>query len=259
MKMNQTRQIKELQQSVPELSLVVQQDPHSLREKTAAKLREAIIAGYFKPGEQLVERDVCAKTDVSRTSLREAFRHLETEGVVESRKGEGVFVKVLSLQDVRDIYELRMALDAEAVWYFSERASEEHRSRLRAITDQMKDVAFNDTDRAVSSTNEFFATIYEGAGNKLARDTIQSLQTRISLLRAITSRSSNEGRYHESLSLTREMVGEIEKGNSRKAAKLARQYAARSLDYAMAVLSQADMKPQVDTDSRPKRTAKRSD
>lgn len=221
-----------------ELSLVVAQDPLSLREKTVAKLREAIVAGYFKPGERLVERDICAKTDVSRTSLREALRHLETEGVVESRKGEGVFVKALSPQDIRDIYELRMALDAETVKHFAERASPEDRARLGAITDEWDKINYDDFDEVLAATNEFFSVLYEGAGNKLSREMILLLQTRISLLRAITSRSSDKDRYAQTVALTREIVAEIEAGNARKAAMLARQFAARSMEFALAVLSQ---------------------
>jgi GntR family transcriptional regulator, trigonelline degradation regulator len=240
MKAKQPKPGKRARDDKPQLSLVIEQDPHTLREKTVTKLREALIAGYFEPGEQLVERDISARTDVSRTSLREALRHLETEGLVESRKGEGVFVKSLSPQDVRDIYELRMALDAEAAENFSERASKESRLRLKALTLQWNKIKFGDVEQVLAANNEFFSALYEGAGNKLSQEIMRSLQSRISLLRAITSRSSNKSRFQEGLALTRELVCEIEKGNSKKAAMLARQYAARSLEFALAILSHTE-------------------
>ena len=190
---------------------MIEQDPHSLREKTVSKLREAIIAGFFEPGEQLVERDICAKTNVSRSSLREAFRHLETEGVVESRKGEGVFVKALTLQDVRDIYELRMTLDADAVWYFSERASKEDRLRLKTLTDHVEEISYDDVDRVLTFITEFFSIIYDGAGNELSHNMIRSLQTRISQLRGITSRSQR----------TRAVRSKRDRGNERHRIDLA--------------------------------------
>jgi GntR family transcriptional regulator, trigonelline degradation regulator len=222
----------------PLLSLVVEQDPQSLREKTVAKLREAIIAGYFEPGERLVERDVCAKTDVSRTSLREAFRHLETEGLIISRKGEGVFVRTLTIHDVTDIYELRMALDAEAARLFSERASAERRSELTAVTAQLVEIPYKDYQRTLHFNNEFFRVIYEGAGNELSATIMRSLQSRISLLRAITQRSADEAHYKESMGMMGEIAAEITGGSSRKAAKLCRAFAARSLAFALSVLSQ---------------------
>lgn len=98
-------------------SLVAEWSPHSHREKTAAKLRGRMIKSCSEPGEQLAER-FCATTGVSGTVLREAFRQLDSEGEVESRKGGGVFVRALTVQDVFDIYELRRALDSEAVGHF---------------------------------------------------------------------------------------------------------------------------------------------
>lgn len=224
----------------PPLSLVVEQDPTSLREKTVAKLREAVIAGYFRPGEQLVERDICSKMDVSRTSLREALRHLETEGVVESRKGEGVFVRRLTPDDVRDIYEVRMALDAEAARNFSERASDEHRARLKSLCALWTKVPYDDFDRALRVNNEFFEVLHEGGGNKLSLAIMRSLQTRISLLRAMTQRFSNPQRHSQRMTEMREIEAEIAKGNSRKAAQLCRRYAANSLEFALAVISQTE-------------------
>lgn len=226
--------------SRPEISLVVQQDPHSLREKTLARLREGMLVGYFQPGEQLVERDLCAKLDVSRTSLREALRHLETEGVVESRRGEGVFVKVLTSEDIRDIYELRMTLDAEAAWYFSKRASKADRRRLKEASQQLNKVDHEDHDRIVAVSNRLFSVLYEGTGNKLFQDIIRSQHMRISLLRSITSRArGSEAEYLEGVRLLQEVVSEIEGGNSRKAARLARQFAARSFKIAVNVFSKS--------------------
>ena len=226
----------------PPLSLVVEQDPQSLREKTVAKLREAIIAGYFEPGEQLVERDVCVRTDVSRTCLREAFRHLETEGLIISRRGEGVFVRILTIRDVMDIYELRMALDAEAARLFAERASNERRSELDTLTAQLVKLPYNDSERTLYFNNEFFRVIYEGAGNELSATIMHSLQSRISLLRAITQRSADEAHYQQSMNMMREIATEITTGSSRTAAKMCRAFAARSLAFALSVLSQGDAK-----------------
>jgi hypothetical protein len=67
-KMKQPNEDGQMPDRKPKLSLLVEQDPQSLREKTVAKLREAIIGGYFEPGEQLVERDICAAPACARRS-----------------------------------------------------------------------------------------------------------------------------------------------------------------------------------------------
>ena len=69
--------------TLPELRIA--RDLPTLRDLTTDKLREAIMAQRFKPGQHLVERDLCEQTGVSRSSVREALRHLEAEGLVERR------------------------------------------------------------------------------------------------------------------------------------------------------------------------------
>ena len=72
----------------------IQIDRHtpSLRERTTAALREAILQLHFKPGQRLVERQLCAETGVSRTCIRESLRQLEAEGLVDRAQNKGMFV-----------------------------------------------------------------------------------------------------------------------------------------------------------------------
>ncbi|MBN9065435.1 MAG: GntR family transcriptional regulator, partial [Rhizobiales bacterium] len=60
-----------------ESAIRVERPAKTLRELALDKVRDAIISGYFKPGERLVERDLCAQLGVSRTIVREVLRHLE--------------------------------------------------------------------------------------------------------------------------------------------------------------------------------------
>lgn len=215
-------------------SLVVDHNKTSLREKTLDKLREAIISGYFKPGEKLIERDICARTEVSRTSLREALRHLESEGLVESRTGQGVFVRVLTREDVREIYELRMALDAEATCRFAERASPQMREQLKRIALELRDVK-SISAKSLPLNNEFFEVLYEGAGNKLSQRIIQSQRSRLTMLRALTLRSSTDARHRVISADMADIADEVLNGSPDKAAKLCRAFVAGSLAFALEV------------------------
>ena len=62
----------------------IEKAPQTLRDIVQARLREAIIAGHFAPGERLVERPLCDQLGVSRTVIRETIRFLEAEGLVEN-------------------------------------------------------------------------------------------------------------------------------------------------------------------------------
>jgi len=83
--------------------------------RTADILRERIIEGLFRPGERLSEEELSAALNVSRNTLREAFRQLGQEGVLVHEFGRGVFVRALSTEDVRDIYAMRRILELAAV------------------------------------------------------------------------------------------------------------------------------------------------
>lgn len=74
-------------------------------------LKEEICTGLIRKDEVLSEAKIAARLGVSRTPVREALAALESEGLVEIKRGIGANVKPLSLQDVIHIYELRKVLE----------------------------------------------------------------------------------------------------------------------------------------------------
>src|SRR5262245_48289041 len=81
-----------------------------LRRKISASLRQAIEQGSLKPGERLVEKDLCRELNVSRTSLREAFRELESEGILVNHP-RGMVVAQVTDHEASNIYKVRAALE----------------------------------------------------------------------------------------------------------------------------------------------------
>ncbi len=67
-----------------EMDLNVSREAVTLRMRVEDKLRSAIASGIFKPGQRLIERELCELTGVGRTSIREAVRQLEAEGLITS-------------------------------------------------------------------------------------------------------------------------------------------------------------------------------
>ncbi|MBT2503758.1 GntR family transcriptional regulator [Curtobacterium sp. ISL-83] len=84
-------------------------------ESTAARLRSSIAAGAFMPGSQLSEERLSESLGVSRNTLREAFRLLAQDRLVEHVFNRGVFVRRLSADDVADLYAARRVLEQAAV------------------------------------------------------------------------------------------------------------------------------------------------
>src|ERR1700727_2451294 len=90
------------------------EDVPTARSMVAQKLREAIMSGTFKPGQRLVERELCEMTGVSRPSIREALRLLEADGMVNTVPHRGPVVSTISLEEARQLYDARAVLEGFA-------------------------------------------------------------------------------------------------------------------------------------------------
>lgn len=91
------------------------QDRDTLHLKVCNALRKAILCGDLKPGERLVQAELAEALGVSRMPVREALRKLESEGLVTIEPHRGAIVKSFSIEDIREIYELRAELEKMAV------------------------------------------------------------------------------------------------------------------------------------------------
>ncbi|MFI6340401.1 GntR family transcriptional regulator [Streptomyces sp. NPDC050535] len=87
----------------------------STAERVADILRSRIAEGYFPPGTRLSEDSIGAALGVSRNTLREAFRLLTHERLLVHELNRGVFVRVLTVEDVEDIYRTRALVECAVV------------------------------------------------------------------------------------------------------------------------------------------------
>lgn len=132
----------------------------------AAWLRERIRLGRMVPGQRLVEADLVGATGASRSKVREALRRLEAEGLVSIEEFRGASVKRLGPDEVRQIYQARMALEGLAAAECALRADAPLRARLRAVQDQLDQVEQErDHDRFARLNGTWHQLIIEGSGN----------------------------------------------------------------------------------------------
>lgn len=174
-------------ESVDTSSLRVARSARTLRELALEKLRDGILEFHFKPGERLVERTLCEKLGVSRTVVREALRHLETEGLVETLPQQGPAVVRPDPNQAAQVYEIRALLEAEASRAAAERATPADVARLNAANDTIQ-AAFKDgTSRDVlKATTAFYHILFTVAGKTVAWQVVHGLNARINHLRAMT-------------------------------------------------------------------------
>jgi DNA-binding GntR family transcriptional regulator len=150
------------------------EDVPTVRSMVAQKLREAIMSGTFKPGQRLVERELCEMTGVSRPSIREALRLLEADGLVNTVPHRGPVVSTISLDEAKQLYAARAVLEGFA-------------GRECA---RLHDPAFAEGDlmTALEAKTEFYAALIGGCQNAFIERMLRPLHDRITLLR-ITSMS----------------------------------------------------------------------
>lgn len=178
-------------------SIKVDRSAKTLRELSLEKMRDAILNEHFKPGERLVERNLCEQLDVSRSIVREVLRHLETEGLVESIPHQGPVVATLDADQAGQIYDIRALLEGQAARLCAEKASDADLKTLAQLNARIQ-AAFKDQDfpEVIVRTSAFYEAMFEAAGMTVAWGVVQSLNARINRLRVVTI--SSNGRRAES-------------------------------------------------------------
>lgn len=189
-----------------------------LRSRVAERLRQAITSGQLKAGEHLRERELCEQLGVSRTSIRESLRILESEGLVTSVPNKGVVVARITLKESQDVYDTRAALEGLLVRQFVRNATDQQIAKLNEIVDSIEkhNRQFR-VDRFVKLKQRFYDLIMEGADNQIAANALRAIHARVARLWATSLTSP--GRADRSVTEIRALVRAIEARDERAAAK----------------------------------------
>lgn len=137
------------------------------RERAYDNLIRLILGGNFAPGEPLSERRLSERLGIGRTPVREALRDLERSGLVEVLPARGTFVKTPSLSDLREIYEIRYALEGMAAFTAAKRGAT---PELLSFKKKFEELARNPETTSAAEIDElgtlFHLKIIEATGNK---------------------------------------------------------------------------------------------
>jgi DNA-binding GntR family transcriptional regulator len=165
------------------------EDVPTVRAIVAQKLREAIMSGNLKPGQRLVERELCEMMGVSRPSIREALRVLEADGLVNTVPHRGPMVSTISLEEARQLYDARAVLEGFAG---RECARLHDPAVVRKIGEALGRLkvalAKSDMIAVLEAKTDFYAALIGGCQNTFIERMLKPLHDRITLLR-ITSMS----------------------------------------------------------------------
>lgn len=161
-------------------------DYQPLRELIFNTLREAIIIGELKPGERLMEVHLAEKMGVSRTPVREAIRKLELEGFVTMIPRKGAHVAELTVKDIKDVLELRAALDGLAASLAAQRITDSEIENLKQVQTNLNSyIEKNNLQGSVKKDIEFHEIIYRSSRNEKLMQIIGNLREQVLRFRVI--------------------------------------------------------------------------
>jgi DNA-binding GntR family transcriptional regulator len=112
----------------------------SLAEKAYLRVRDGILQGEFRLGAVLSRRNLAKQFGMSFLPMSEALQRLEVEGLVESKPRVGTRVRIPTLQDVRESYIIREALESQSARLFAEKSSSYEQMELRRMAEHLDEL-----------------------------------------------------------------------------------------------------------------------
>ena len=215
--------------------LQIRWEPATLRLQVEEKLRSAIASGRFRPGERLVERELCTLLGVGRTSVREALRQLEAEGLIVTIPHRGPAVATIDVSEARQLYEVRALLEGFAGRGAATVATAEQVERLGQAVARLDEAAVEGGVALIEAKTAFYRTLLDACGNEVVRQLLTVLQNRVTLLRRTSM--TQPGRLSRSLVEIRKIYERIAARDPDGAEEACITHIRNAADVALAILA----------------------
>lgn len=178
------------------------------------RMRQDIVLGELPPGAPLIETLLAERYSVSRTPVREALRRLEQDDLVE-RVERTMRVRLHSPEEIFELYEVRMILEAAAARAAAERRTEFDIAEIRHLLGRMERPDL-DLPARVQLNRDFHTALWRAGHNTMLLDTLERLYT--NSVRYLNTTLTGDDRWRESLDEHREILTAIVDGDGDRAA-----------------------------------------
>ncbi len=204
-------------------------DKFSLRGRVFHKLREDILNGRYAQQEELREVAIGEELGVSRTPVREAFRQLELEGLIQIVPNKGAYVTGITQKDVKDIYMIRSLLEGLCAKWATEHMTKE---QMEEMEENVYLAEFHAKkghwDQMAELDNRFHEILYEAADSKMLEHLLKDFHHYVMRVRRKTL--SNSGRGRASNEEHRQIMEAVKAGDADKAQELANSHIRRAYE-----------------------------
>lgn len=203
-----------------------------LRDVVFNTLRQAILRGELKPGERLMEIQLANKLGVSRTPIREAIRKLELEGLVLMIPRKGAEVAEITEKSLRDVLEVRRALEELAVELVCEKITDEQIQDLKGAAEDFKaSLKERDITRIAEADVKFHDVIYIATDNQKLIQLLNNLREQMYRYRVEYLKRSD---FHQQLiDEHEEIIETIENGQKERAVQVVCQHVDNQVEAVM--------------------------
>ena len=198
-------------------------DKYSLRGRVFHKLRDDILSGKYADHEELKEVAIGEELGVSRTPVREAFRQLELEGLIQIIPNKGAYVTGITEKDVQDIYMIRSLLEGLCARWTTQHITKE---QLEEMEENVYLAQFHaqkgHLEQLAELDNRFHEIMYEACNSKMLEHQLRDFHEYVLRVRRRTLNSASRG--PKSNDEHEQILEAIKDGNADLAEKLANQH-----------------------------------
>ncbi|MDC7244365.1 MAG: GntR family transcriptional regulator [Sphaerochaetaceae bacterium] len=194
------------------------------RERVASVLRKSIISQDIAAGAQITLESIAEQVGVSITPVREAFQMLESEGLLKLYPNKGAVVKGITPRSVKDHFQIRAALESEAVAIVTD--SQPDLTEIREIIEKSdKVIELGDFNEYGNLNQAFHIALWTASKNHRLKDTLSVMWNGLSM----RYMESVEEYAVKSLSEHKKILSLIEKGDIESARKAMHEHIERSM------------------------------
>ena len=206
-----------------------------LRDVVFKTLRQAILLGELKPGERLMEMQLANKLGVSRTPIREAIRKLELEGLVLMIPRKGAEVADITEKSLKDVLEVRRALEELSVKLTCDRITKEEIKELEQAAENFrKTMKSKDITEIAEADVRFHDVIYTATKNQKLIQLLNNLHEQ--MYRYRIEYLKDEEVYPKLLKEHKEIIERINRGEKEEAARIVCEHIDNQVNAVMDVI-----------------------
>jgi DNA-binding GntR family transcriptional regulator len=199
-------------------------------------LKQRIITQIMKPGEPINEGVLSQELEISKTPIREAIQQLEKEGFIENIPGKGNFVSQISIQGLRELFEIREMLECEAIKRAAVKRDSQKLMEIRNVFELSGESSQDGSPQQFRAGEHIHIFIFESLGNQRLLEIYRRLHDHIARHRNYFFSDVHEGRPEKSYREHLEILDALAAQDPARCEQAMRAHLKNSLEYVKSIL-----------------------